>query len=293
MNRQEYAELCFDAIMQLHGEDEFKEMAKRLHQYQLNRKKFSLYSATLPNYLWVTKRGGGVATRVRLLAEYLDTARIMEFTGKVRHFEFQLAYVPPDKFFSELPRLDNTLSEITGHQRFFRGLACINITEWMHHTREEYFRKFIEYISSIGERVLTVFYVNTENDRIVKDIEYALSHYIRFESVWLQFPRARELMGYVETKYFKLRGFELGRAAKSLLEESLERLMQSDNFNGYISVNQFADDVIHSLLTSEITSRKITADMIRGFDKESDYAKRLETTAGVKNTIGFGSPKEV
>ena len=170
MTRQQYAEKCFNTIMQLQGAEEFKEMIQRLSIFRQNKEKYSVWDITLPNYLWNAKRGGGISTCINAFADYLYNAKIIEFTGIVKYFEYKLAYISPDSFFSELTRLNNTISEIAGHHRYFRGLACINIDDWIDHTNEKYFYKFLDYIASKNDKILVILYVHANNKRVVESI---------------------------------------------------------------------------------------------------------------------------
>ena len=163
LNRQEYADKHFNAIMELQGVDDFKTLIQRLCKFQQNKEKYSVRDVTLPNYFWVAIRGGGISTCVNSLAEYLYAAKIIEFTGIVKYFEYKLAYIAPDEFFSELTRLNNTISEIAGHHRYYRGLACINIDEWIHHTNETHFYKFLDYIASNNNKILSILFIHDNN----------------------------------------------------------------------------------------------------------------------------------
>ena len=293
INRQQCAENCFDAIMSLSGSEAFKKMVGRLRKFQQNKEEYSVSDVvTLPNYLWVAKRGSGISTRAHLFAEYLYTAKIIEFSGIVKHFEFKLDYMAPDTFFSELARLNSTISEIAGHHRYYRGLALINIDEWLGHTNEKYFLKFLDYISSKNEKILAIFYVHTDDKREVESIESSLSSHIRFESVWFRFPDAAELIEIIDADYFKQQGFFLAGDAKSLLKDSIEEIINGKHFNGFMTIRQLANDILYSLLTSEISSNNISAALLSDFSRDSSYIKRIKTFVGNRRAIGFNTSLE-
>ena len=287
MNRQEFANKNFDVIMELQGVDEFKTMIERLRTFLQNKEKYSVPDVTLPNYLWAAKRGGGISTCINLLAEYLYNAKIIEFSGIVKYFEYKIAYIDPNSFFSELTRLNNTISEIAGHHRYYRGLACINIDDWVEHANEQYFYKFLDYIASKNDKILAILYVHTDNKRIVESIESSLSSRIRFEAIPLRFPNVNELIEFIESKYFKKRGFRLTDDAKSLLIDSIEGIINGKHFNGFTTIKQLANDILYSLLTSNISGYDISADMLSGFNRDSAYIKRIKTFVGASSTIGF------
>lgn len=293
MNRKECVDRCIDTVKEIQGVDDFKDLVQRLQMFQKNIEEYSVSDVTLPSYFWVARRGGGISTCISALAEYMYAAKIIEFTGNVKFFEFDLAYVSPNAFFSELPRLNNAISEVAGHHRYFRGLACINIDEWEQHTNEEHFYKFLEYIASKNDKVLTVFSLHSDNKRVVENIESSLSSCTRFETIWLRFPDAGELLEYVDAKYFKQRGFNLADDAKLLLGDSITEIMRGKNFYGFVTIKKYANDVIFGLLTSELKGYEINADMLSEFNKDSVYIKRLKTFVSVNNTIGFSSSLEV
>ena len=77
INRQKNADKCFDSIMKLQGVEEFKAVVERLRKFQQNKEKYSVPDVTLPNYLWVAKRGGGISSCINAFAEYLYNAGII------------------------------------------------------------------------------------------------------------------------------------------------------------------------------------------------------------------------
>jgi len=292
MTKQQNADNCFNAIMELQGVDEFKSMVQRLCTFKQNKEKYLITDITLPNYLWSAKRGGGITTCINAFTEYLYNAKIMEFTGIVKYFEYKLAYIAQNSFFSELTRLNNTISEIAGHHRYFRGLACINIDDWIEHTNEKNFYKFLDYIASKNDKLLAILYVYTEDKRILDSIASSLSSRIRFESLSLRFPNADELIEFIEARYFKKRGFYLTNEANLLLVDSIEEIINGKHFNGFSTIKQLTNDILYSLLTTNISGYEISAEMLSGFSRESTYVKRMRTFVGAGKTIGFGSSIE-
>ena len=171
-------------------------------------------------------------------------------------------------------------------------MACINIDEWIHHTNETYFYKFLDYIASNNNRILTILFVHDNNKHITESIESSLSSHIRFESVWFKFPNADNLIEFIEAKYFKKKNFSFTNDARLLLIDSIEKLINGKNFNGFTTIKQLANDILYSLLASNINGYEITADMLKGFNKDSAYVKRIKTLTNDNNIIGFGSLEE-
>ena len=275
------------------GVNELQAVIQGLQNLRLNKEKYPALDVTLPNYFWVAKRGGGISTSVKAFAEYLYATKIIEFTGKAKFFEFKLAYTAPDVFFSELTRLDTTISEIAGHHRYFKGLACINIDEWIQHTNEAYFHTFLAYLASLNGKILTIMYVHSDNKREVDSIASSLSSHIRFDLVWFKFPYAEELVDRMEREYFKQKGFSLTEDAKSLLLDSIREIIYGEHFNGFTTIRQLADDILFSMLTANVEDYEITADKLAGFNRDSAYIKRIKTFVGCKKkVVGFITQKE-
>ena len=287
MKRIASADKYFDVIMNLDGEDDLKALAKRLRKFQQNCEKFSVTGVTLPNYLWVAKRGVGITTRLGVLSDYLYAAKLFEFTGNIKFFEFKLSYTPPDDTFSELTRLDNVIMEIAGHHRYFRGIACIDISEWMTHTDDIHFHSLLDYLRMKGEKLLAVYCVYTANKRMIESVESALSSRMRLETIVLKFPPGEKLVMIIEEKYVAQHGFSFSEDAKKLLAGSIKEITTGKNFNGYITIRKLANDILYSVLASNLNGKVITAKMLSGFDKDSDYISRIKDVPPVKNVIGF------
>jgi len=264
-----------------------KDTAKKLQKFQQNKELYSVEDVSLPNYLWLAKRGGGLTTCVNAFTEYLYAAKIIEFSGIVKYFEFIPAYTNPDTYFSELTRLNNIISEIAGHYRYFRGIACIIIDEWINHTNEANFLNIFDYIANHNDKLLAIFCVHTKDKHIVESIQSALIKYMRFETISLGFPNAVELTDFIDTKYFKLSNFYLAEDAKLLLTESIENIIEGKNFNGFVTIKQIANDILYNLLTSNLNTNKISSEMISDFDKDSAYIKQIKYDAEKSNVVGF------
>jgi len=292
MFRHEQAEKCFRDIQSLIGMDELKTKVENLHRFKENKDKHAIMDVTLPNFLWIAKRGGGVTTCVNVLAEYLYHEKIIEFTGDVKYLEFKLSYMPNDDMFSELTRLNNTISEIAGHHRYFRGIICLNIDEWVEHTKEPNFYKLLDYISNKNDKILAILYVHNQDKKIIENLESDLSSHIRFEPLWLRFPNTDELLELIDTKYFQRDGFYLSTDAKNILRESIEEIVKGKNFNGFHTVKQLANDIIYNLLTADMNDFEISADELAAFKKDSAYVKRIKAFVGNTKVMGFSSATE-
>ena len=288
MTRQEKLERCFDTIMDLKCADEFKEMITRLHVLIKNKTAYSLNGLSLPNYLWVAKRGGGMTTMIKIFAEYLYAARAIEFCGKEKSFEFKLKYIAPGSYFSELIRLDQTIASNAGHNRFYKGIVCINIDEWIEHSKEEHFELLLDYISDNKDKLLVVFCIQTDDKKHVETVASMISSHMRIETLALSFPEATDLVDLIESKYINSRRFFLSEKAKALLHETIEELSGSDHFGGFKTISRLAEDIMHDVLSTGLgVSTTITTEMLSRYRKDSTYVQRAVTRSGKRAVIGF------
>jgi hypothetical protein len=287
MNKLEIIEKRFDAIMELKGAEELKKECIRLETFLKNKATHFLTDLTPPNYLWIIKRGGGNTTWLKEFAEFLYSKKAIEFCGIELFIEFKLEYNSPNAFFSELTRLDKTIAAFAGHNRYYKGLICINIDDWLAHTTEEHFIKLLEYLSSNNSRLLVIFCIQTEDKNFIKSVESALSSHMRLVSLSLRFPDAKELVELVESRYIQKTGFSFTESAKKSFQDTIKELITCKNFNGFKSVFQLADAVLYDILASDLREKKqISAEMLSNYSKDSDYVKLLKNKIDTK-TIGF------
>jgi len=287
-------EECFKAIMELQGVEELKALVLNLRKVQKNLEKYAVADYTLPSYLWIVKSGCGITTCINAFAEYLCIAGIFEFRGKVKYFEHKLGYVTPlssKEFRRELDKIDEAINSNTGFNRYFKGLVCINIDDWIRYTNEKYFYDFLDYMAN-KDNILAILYINSDNKHDIASVEAPVKARLRSETVWLKFPNAEELVEGTVTDFFKERGFNLSNDAKSLLKESIEVIVTGNHFKGYKTINQLNEDIFKKLLVSDFSGNEISAEMLTifGFDKNSSYVK-MKTFVELRK-VGFGLHNE-
>ena len=246
---------AFDAMALLGDEP-----CSRLQKHKEKRDSMGL-DIRLPNFFWIACKGGGVSTCAKALAEFMYYARLFEFVGINRCFEFKLGYVAPNTSFSELIRFQNSMADVAGYHRFFRGVACIDINDWERRTDEAHFSKFLEYVNMINDKILAVFYVNNTDRNIIERIETSLSAHIRFETIRLKFPDTVDLVEHIETRFLKpqMQNFQLETDAKELLKDTIDVIKKSKNFNGFSTIKNLATDILSDISTSDIVCKKISA----------------------------------
>ena len=201
-----------------------------------------------------------------------------------------LGYISPEMFFSELTRLDNAISCHAGHNRFYKGVVCINIDEWAEYTSEAHFTTFLNYISSNNDKLLVIFCIHTDAKNVIETVEYALSSHIRFESLSLRFPDTNELVEFVESQYVLNTGLFLTMDAKNLLGETIMEIADGKHFNGFKSIEQLAQDMMYSIFTEGLSNNQsISANMLYG--RNSVFVKRMKGCTNAGKRIGFAAER--
>ena len=278
----------FDPILSLYG-DELSSMCIRLRQFKKNKEKFSMADTKLPNYLWVAaKQDEEISTCLNAFAEFLHAEKIISFAGVVKYFCYRLSYVQAEKYFSELSRLHNVISKIAGHNRSFKGVALIDITEWSKFFDQRHFTEFLQYISSRNDEILTILYLDTDNEMVVENIQASLAVYMRIETIKFRMPSVDKLHVFVVDKYLKQNGFHLSKDAKALVKTSIQEIVDSNNSRGITTIKHFAESIIFNVLASNTSSHEISANMIS--DLNFKYVKRLKNIVSRTN-IGFVTSK--
>jgi hypothetical protein len=187
--------------------------------------------------------------------------------------------------------LDNTIYSLAGHNRFYKGVVCVNITDWLGHTDEEHFKSFLNYVSINNDKWLTIFCVHTDSKSDVETVDAVISPNLRLETLTIKFPETDELVALVEKRYIE-NGFVLTENAKILLGETITEIAKGKYFNGFKTVEQLAKDILFNVLMVELNGNKqISAEMLSGYGKDSNYVKRTKSRAGIKK-IGFVSETE-
>jgi uncharacterized protein YjaG (DUF416 family) len=138
---------------------------------------------------------------------------------------------------------------------------------------------------------VAVFCAHTNDQRVIENIESVISSYMRVETISLRFPNTDELLGLIEENYFKKYHFYLAADAKALLEDSINEIIDGKYFNGFKTIIQMANDIVYSLLESQLNNYEISAGLLGKFNKTSVYVKRIKTSVG-KAGIGFHSMEE-
>lgn len=149
------------------------------------------------------------------------------FQGEASLVFFRLRYTPPYERFTELRRLILEIRQATGIRSRFRGMLCIDASEYKGHEDEEYFTILLKYL-----------YDNAQDDAVV----FVCSQYSEQEMDKL----ANYCMKYHPLHKEKLMLFE-----KERLAQLIESVAMRENV--------FFDDEAMQLLTTALSSASLKA----------------------------------
>ncbi len=241
----------------------------------------------LPNLYLQAMPGAGKSNFVRLLSEYLFSLGSMNFYGDVKFFEFYLGYCEIGAQMTELTRFIQQLQNCAGYRNEYQGVIVLDITEWADHVEEEHFVLFLDYLEMIDTSCCLIFTSDRASEAQAAQIEKVLSAFCRVRRVSFAYPQAEDFV-LVCADYLKDYQVQLDESAKILLKDVLEKLMQSDYFDGYKTVQKLCLDIAFEVVSSGKAAQQLaSAADLQAFSSESEFVTRLCTTAK-RSRIGFG-----
>ncbi len=278
----------YEKLMALPGLDELKETIGKWNKILHNLKSKNIDAPLLiPNLFLKTEPGVGKTYFFRVLCDYLDKAGFMDFYGDVKFFEFYLEYVPSAAHMFELNRLIEQIRNAAGFRNEYRGLVVVDITDWADRTEEDNFIKVLEYLSAIDSKVFIIFTADSFTEQQIEKAEKVLNAYCRIRTVAFPYPSKIAFAAYCAKRLKKYK-INLDQGAQDLLCASIEKLMESEHFYGYKTVDLLCLDVAFELSSSlDIHGETITAEHLEAFSKDSVFIERLYSAAKIRH-IGFG-----
>ncbi len=279
----------YDQLMQVQGADELLEIVKRFEVLSdnLQRRTFDL-PLVLPDLFVFTHPGVAGYSLFSLLAEYLnEKTNLMSFYGNTKFVDFKLEYNHPDGEFRDMFRFLQTMHMAAGFRDTYKGVVRIDLTDWLGHHKDAYFRDFLQMLSAHTHDWLIVLSVadETKGEDAVA-MESIASMYLRLESVTLHLPTDKELTAFACEQLAKY-GFTLDRDATALLSESIAVLRNNRHFRGIRTVTDLCSDIVYTVYScSNKVSRLITAPMLADFSADSPYIRR--TIEKIERTVTLG-----
>jgi hypothetical protein len=275
---------CIEKIDGLLGMEEFKSIVKEWsHAAQNLYCMPSTARITLPNYLCATRSGVGTSTMLGLMADFLEEANLLEFVGDVKYFEFILDNDPE---FSSFTRLLDTFRKAAGFRGAFKGIACIDISEWINDLKDIRFLRFLEYSAEISSTTMFVFQVPILDPKAFVEVEAVVSSYLRVRPMTIHFPQTSELILYVSSK-LKENGFVLAQNAADMLAKTIAGVREMVNFDGYKTLNLLVEEILYEKCCNGVLHGNVieAEDVIR-FLPDGQWIKQLKQSKTRLN-LGF------
>lgn len=279
----------YDKVMGQKSYKEFKALIKKWDALSENLQK-SIFNAPimLPDIFLISDSGMGRTSLLEVLSDYLyNKEKLMDFYGDVRYFEFKLNYCKPEYPFSEIQRLMAEVRLAAGFRNEYRGIAYIEIDEWVEHCQEKHFLDFLEYLSDNSDKWLVVLSTEKKNKEKLDELRGVVSAFLRIESITINSPSADEFAQYLYDMIFAY-GLEVEQNARDILIKTVKVLGKTKYFDGYKTVKMLAQDIVYSVFSNGKNKATVTAEDVKEFSEESEYVTRtLKNIAAAKQRIGF------
>lgn len=278
----------YTEIMSLTDCDDIKRIVNNWSNFSENKPNTPQYSPiVLPDMLWVAKSGVGTTKLLRLISEYLSSEKIMDFYGDVKYFEFNFEHFSGSSPYGPIEKFSDALLNAAGFRSDYRGIVCINISEWIDHFENKYFLRFLEYLSENSTDWHIVFLVNSIDDKKLNKLEAILGMYFRIDKAVFKYPDTEAFCDYIEKRLMNY-GFSISDSAKTILSDTIDELRKSDYFDGYKTISMICSDLIYREFSSEnFNGYTITDKSVEYYSKTSEFVKQTKYNIEKRNKIGF------
>lgn len=267
----------YNAIMALHGLEDFKDVIDQWQRLSDNVYKFhAKQGLVLPNMLWSSDNGIDNDNLLSLLTGFLVSAgNLLDFYGSVKCLEYYLSYVPKEKEAFEIEKIGEKIRDAAGFRSEYRGVLSIDVSEWMDHFHENHFINVLKYLASMDEDILYVFHIPNYNQKAVEQLMQMLVMFFRIQSIEMHLPDSEELGNYIKGEIAEY-GLNLDAEAEAMVVSSVNRMREDKYFAGYTMLNRLASDIVYSVYTSSPPYDGIvTKAMINDFAPDGIYVSQL------------------
>ena len=281
----------YEEIQKVRGAEELRAIVEKWEKLASNLKGRSFGAPiVLPDIIMYTEHGFGNSEILGLLAEYLDSKKVlMDFAGDVKLFEFAMNYCPPEQPFSELARLMDSVRVVAGYRNEFKGVVRIALDQWVGHHSEKYFLELMEYLTAHTNDWLIVLTISTKSEEKAKKLEATASMFLRTEVVHMRLPGAEYLAEYAGD-YIGQFGIALDTSAVDVLTKTIEKLCKIKHFHSYRTVEMLCNDIVYYVMSEAETPKIVlSAEDIIKFSEDSDYIKKTEIESAKRIALGFGA----
>lgn len=244
-------------------------------------------SIPIPGMLWITTPGIGQTRLLEYTAQSLSEHNsIVTFEGKEKYVEFTFGYCSEESDNPEIKRLIERIRQAAGFRYEYKGIVCVDISEWVGHEDEKHFMTLLEYLRDNSDKWLVILVLMPQDVKETESIEHVISAYLWTRKIVLSIPETIRLVEYVE-EGLKRRSLPLTREAKNILMHSVERMRQSKTFYGFYTLDKLCDNIAYEAYSAEKPITTITKDIASRFSANSSYISRAIYKKEKKRVIGF------
>ena len=207
----------------------------------------------LPNFYCAIDNGFDFEPFLGALARTLDTKNLMDFTGPVPYYVFDLAYSEPHdpRFFSFAELYDVIATKLSRFSHPYGGVLAIDITDWVVRgaTNEKKFLDFLSYMADIDEKTMAVFLDCSGEAAKSQNAFQTILSKTRLERLEFHITEKEGIL-ILEDMLAKS-NFKLEKKAREELEKTLKAALATKGSEGFKTIRQLAEDIIYYAFTKE------------------------------------------
>lgn len=265
------------------GMREFKELAHEIVTVAPQVRRHGSYrSFASQTYLFVCNEGDGLTTCLKQLCRLLDACELFQ-TGGVQHRLTEASFpYPRGKEGLKEPSLPMTAPGV-------EPLICLDISEWMGHTGEPTFRRWLMKLMQQQNGRILAFHIPYVEQRVLQTTLLDLADLSFVRPVVLD-PHPMDELVAISRTFLEKNGFTLDEDADSLLEQRILAEKSDGHFYGMNTLSKMAHEMIYRKLLYNsrhgLTNSLIQANQVSGFvpaEASATAAEMLAGLAGLEN----------
>jgi len=198
-----------------------------------------------------------------------------------------MEYCRPDSDFSELRRLVDSIEQAAGFRSEFRGVAYIDIDEWIGHEEEKHFITLMKYLADNAHMWMIILGAGSRTPAETAKTEGVLSVFLRIEKAVLELPQAECAAEYMKS-HIKKMGFIINEESEEVLNRAAKFLSESKYFEGYNIIDIICSDIAYNAYTSHATQSTLAKVLEVMLSENGEYLGRIIKNMEYRKTIGFG-----
>lgn len=106
------------------------------------------------------------------------------FEGERDSFVFELRYTEPfEKQFTELKRLQGLAAECVGRRNEFKGYIIINLSSYLSHADDHYFKIILYFLLDMNDRWKYIFLIDNKNQKSAIELVSKVLHFFVSDSI--------------------------------------------------------------------------------------------------------------